>query len=406
MSIIAFPVYSQNMIWGKMLGSEKEEYVLNHVLDNAGNIYVSGKTTGNIGGNNPGENDGFIVKLDSSGNTIWSRQFGSAGDEDIQWSAIDKSGNVYIVGSTTGVMVDKNYGKEDIIVIKYNPEGELKWKRQIGSDSSDVAKGICIDSKGNIYVTGLTGGRLGQMSFGKNDCFLLMLDKNGNLLKSHQFGTPVDDVCYSVVPGTNDDIFICGTTWGDFGGKNQGFIDGFTGHFNSSLEKAEFHQFGTDGFDIPLVIHADKNNDIFVAGSTSGNLESGQIGEGDCFILRMNEKGEIIWTKQFGTDKHDGVRGIDINDVVSDNVFISGIMNLPPEKAFIRIYNKDGKMLWEKTFEAEGFSGGTSGKDIRIDDEGNLTHIGLTGAPLFGPIIGGHDIYIVKMNIQIDHIKL
>jgi hypothetical protein len=75
-------------------------------------------------------------------------------------------------------------------------------------------------------------------------------------------------------------------------------------------------------------------------------------------------------------------------------------MNLPPEKAFIRIYNKDGKMLWEKTFEAEGFSGGTSGKDIRIDDEGNLTHIGLTGAPLFGPIIGGHDIYIVKMAFE------
>jgi len=51
----------------------------------------------------------------------------------------------------------------------------------------------------------------------------------------------------------------------------------------------------------------------------------------------MDQKGVIVWKRQFGTDQNDGVRGIDINDAVSDKVFISGIINLPPEKAFIRI---------------------------------------------------------------------
>lgn len=398
-SLIAIPLHSQDVIWGRMLGSEKEEYVLNHVLDNEGNIFISGKTTGNISGTNLGENDGFIVKLDSSGNKIWSRQFGSAGDEDIQWSSVDKSGNVYITGSTTGALVEKNYGKEDIIIVKYSPEGQQEWKRQIGTDSMDVAKGICTDPGGNIYVTGITGGKLGRASFGKNDSFLLKLDKNGNLMGTAQFGTSVDDLCNMVVCGIRGDIFVCGTTWGDLGGKNHGFIDGFTGHFTSSLGETGFKQFGTDGFDIPLVLHPDKNNELFVAGSTSGNFGTGQIGDGDCFLLRMNEKGEIIWTKQFGTEKHDGVRGIDINETFSENVYISGIMNLPPEKAFIRIYNKDGNMLWEKTLEASGFSGGTSGKDLHVGDRGDLTHTGLTGTPLFGPLTGGHDVYIVKINL-------
>lgn len=399
-SFAGIPAYSQEMKWGKMLGSEKEEYILNHVVDNEGNIYVSGKTTGNIGGDNLGLNDGFIVKLDSGGNKIWSRQFGSGGNEDIQWSAIDNSGNIYMAGSTSGSLAGKNYGKEDIIIVKYTSGGELKWKRQLGTDSTDIAKGICTDYKGYIYVTGVTGGKLGQVSYGKNDCFLLMLDSDGNLMKTVQFGTSEDDLCNSVVPGANEGILVCGTTWGNLSGRNFGLVDGFTGHFTSSLEKLQFHQFGTDGFDIPLVLHADKNNDVFVAGSTSGNFSSVQAGEGDCFILKMNEKGEIIWNKQFGTDKHDGVRGIDINEEASDNIFISGIMNLPPEKAFIRIYSKDGRMISEKTFEAPGFKGGTSGKDIHIDNKGNLTHTGLTGTPLFGPVTGEHDIYVVKMSIK------
>ena len=57
-------------------------------------------------------------------------------------------------------------------------------------------------------------------------------------------------------------------------------------------------------------------------------------------------------------------------------------------------------MLWERIFEAEGFTGGTSGKDIHIDKKGNITHLGLTGTPLFGQLKGEKDVYIVKININ------
>lgn len=397
-----FPIQanSQETVWGKMLGSDKEEYVLNHVVDNGGNIYIPGKTKGDIGGSNLGQNDGFVIKLDRSGNELWSVQFGSDGDEDIQWSALDNSGNIYVTGFTTGALTGKNYGKEDVLIVKYSSSGKLVWKKQIGSDSTDIAKGICVDARGFVYVTGMTTGRLGQVSRGKSDCFLIKLDQDGNIVKTVQFGTEKDDMCYSVVPGMHNSVFVCGTTWGNLEGTNAGFVDSFTGHFTSDLERPEFHQFGSEGFDIPLVLAADDRNDLFVAGTTSGNFASAQAGAGDCFILRMDKKGEIIWKRQFGTDQNDGVRGIDINDKVSDKVFISGIINLPPEKAFIRIYNKNGDMLCERIFEAQGFTGGTSGKDIHIDKKGNITHLGLTGTPLFGRLIGEKDVYIVKIDIN------
>ena len=157
LAIIADSAKSQsNFIWGKQFGTAQEEYVLNHVADQSGNIYVSGKTVGVMDGQNFGKNDGFITKIDSLGNTIWTKQFGTSEDEDILWSALDNKGSVYITGTTKGALADKNFGKENVFVVKYNPEGQMEWAKQFGTDSTDVGGGIYADNKGFIYITGST----------------------------------------------------------------------------------------------------------------------------------------------------------------------------------------------------------------------------------------------------------
>lgn len=384
---------SQTLKWAKLIGSVKEEYSLNHLKDTAGNMYISGKTTGSISGENAGFNDGFLMKLDKAGKIIWKKQFGSGQEEDVQWSAIDNSGNVYLTGFTTGSLFGKNVGKEDIFIVKFNPEGEQEWQKQVGTDSTDIAKGICTDRNGFVYLTGATNGVLGKNSFGKSDCFIMKIDGKGKIVTTRQFGTSQDDNGYSVTTGANDNLFFCGTTWGDMEGKNAGFIDAFTGHLTNDLEPVNFKQFGSDGFDMALVVHADSENNLYVGGSTSGNFGGTQSGDGDCFLLKQNEKGDIIWNKQFGTEHHDGVRGIEINE----DILVSGVMNLPPEKAFVRIYDRNGNMTWEKTFETDGQGGGTSGKDVVADRDG-FTLLGLTGSGIFGPVIGEHDIYLLKFS--------
>jgi hypothetical protein len=387
-------------MWGRQLGSTKDEYVMNHVIDGTGNIYIAGKTTGIMNEKNNGGNDGFITKIDSLGNIIWTKQFGSDGEEDVLWSAIDNTGCVYITGSTTGILADTKSGKEDIFIVKYNPMGEMEWMRQYGTDSTDVARGIYADSKGSVYLTGMTGGRLGQNSFGKTDAFIMKLDKEGQQLKTLQFGTTGDDCAYAITGSNNSDIFVCGTTWGDIAGKNKGFIDGFTGQFTTGLDPVRYNQFGSEGFDIAMIMHPDNEKNIYVGGSTSGNFGAEQIGEGDGFLLKINEKGDVLWNNQFGTKHNDGVRSIQVNSGISGNILISGILNLPPAQAFIRMYRKDGVMLWERKFIATGKNGDTSGKDAGFDNKGNFYHVGLTGADLFGTLTGEHDFYIVKLGLD------
>ena len=389
-----------NFIWGKQFGSEKDDYVLNQVIDAHGNLFVAGKTTGVIDTKNFGKNDGFLTKIDSSGNIIWSKQFGTPEEDDEEWCAIDKSGNVYIAGSTTGNLNGKNAGKEDIFVVKYNSDGQMAWSKQFGTDSTDIAKGIYADNAGNIYVTGATAGKLGQSSFGKNDCFIMKLDNSGNQLFIRQFGTTEDDFCFFITGGSGSDILVCGTTWGEFAGKNKGFIDGFTGQFNDKGELIKYNQFGSEGFDIPMILRMDNEKNIYVGGSTSGNFGGTQIGEGDAFLLKLNEKGDILWNNQFGTKNNDGVRAISFNPEISDNLLISGIMNLPPAQGFIRMYKNDGTMLWERNFLGTGEKNLCSGKDVSFDNKGNFYHLGLTGGDLFGNLTGIHNYYIVKYRLD------
>lgn len=382
-----------NFVWGKQFGSFEEDYTLNHVVDKDGNIYVAGKTKGSLDGQNQGENDGYITKIDSLSNTVWTKQFGTSRNDDVQWSAIDEKGCVYITGITPGSMEGQNKGKEDIFVVKYNPDGKLAWTRQFGTDSTDMALGIYADKKGGIYIAGGTMGILGAKSFGSMDGFILKLTETGERIFVSQFGTSGNDNAVGI-SGNGKSVFVAGTTWGDLGGKNLGMIDAFAGIFSEDGKPVRFIQFGTDGFDVGLQINADAENNLYVGGSTSGNLELDQLGEGDCFVTKINSGGEVEWSRQFGTPNHDGVRGVEINSKISGNILVSGVMNLPPAKTFLRMYDPKGNLLWEKIFL------GASGKDASLANNGNIYLLALTGENIFGKLIGVTDVILVKIKLD------
>jgi hypothetical protein len=398
--MMSLNAYSQtSLVWGRQFGSDKEEYAMNHVADAKGNIFIAGKTTGNMDGINAGANDIFLTRFDNSGLITWTRQIGSSGDEDTQWSAIDQDGNIYITGSTTGVLKDKNYGNEDVFVVKYDSSGQMKWVKQYGTDSTDIGKGICTDTEGFVYVSGMTLGKMGNSALGKSDGFLMKLDAEGKPLFVNQFGTASDDFS-NAITATGSFIYVCGSTWGDLGAKNKGFMDVFTGQFSEDGKLVSFNQCGSESFEIAMDLKVDHEGNIYVGGSTSGNMGCQQIGEGDCFLAKLDKKGKLLWCDQFGTPLHDGIRSIDLNDKIPGHLLVSGLLNLPPAQAFIRLYKKDGKLDWERKFVAEGANGESSGKDVSMDNQGYIYHIGLTGSNLFGDLIGGHDVFLVKLKLE------
>ncbi len=390
-----------NFIWGKQFGTEMNEAdALTPVVDPSGNVYLAGITFGDLSGRNFGKTDGFITKIDSIGNTIWSRQIGTELYDMFYDLYIDNAGNLYATGLTGGVINNKNFGKDDILVVKLNNAGNIEWQKQYGTDSTDIGNAIFVDTQGDIYVAGQTKGLLGESSFGKTDCFILKLDNNGNELFARQFGTSGDDVCEDISGDDASDIYVGGSTTGDLAIKNKGNGDAFIGKFNNKGEQIKLIQFGTDQIEEVCRIAVDKEKNIYAGGATQGELAAKQQGWWDAFFIIINENLDIVTIQQFGTPSLDSAKGIDLNEQASDNIVVSGCQNYPSCSSFIRMYKKDGTLLWVRNFSASGEGGGTCGSGVCIDNKGNIYHTGNTGGNLFNSNQGKHDAFVVKQTLE------
>ena len=157
-----------DLIWGKQFGTDKDEKTRNLIVDSSGNIYIVGKTKGIIGTENFGKNDGFITKIDSAANIIWSKQIGSVGDDELSHVTVDETENIYATG-----FINDSKNNQDVLVIKLDTDGNIVWQKQFGTDSTDVGGNIIVDTNGEIYITGTTSGMMGSESKGQDDCFIL-----------------------------------------------------------------------------------------------------------------------------------------------------------------------------------------------------------------------------------------
>ena len=91
----------------------------------------------------------------------WMRQLGTSG-YDSSWSvAVDASGNAYISGSTHGSLGGPNAGGNDAFLSKYDAAGNLLWTRQFGTSNTDISRSVVVDTAGNAYISGYSGGSLG-----------------------------------------------------------------------------------------------------------------------------------------------------------------------------------------------------------------------------------------------------
>ncbi len=167
---------SGNLLWTRQLGTGSEDRSNTVAVDAAGNAWISGYTGGSLGGLNAGGQDAFLAKYDASGNLLWTRQLGTGTTDISHGVAVDAAGNAWISGITSGSLGGGNAGGFDTFLTQFDASGDLLWTRQIGTRSSDYSYGVAVDDGGHAWISGLTFGGMGGPYTGYGgDAFLAKL---------------------------------------------------------------------------------------------------------------------------------------------------------------------------------------------------------------------------------------
>tara|TARA_E500000178_G_scaffold346943_1_gene399396 strand:- start:93 stop:1469 length:1377 start_codon:yes stop_codon:yes gene_type:complete len=250
-----------------------------------------------------GGNDLFLVKYDSDGNTQWHRQLGSSENDEGMGVVTDANNNIYITGYTLGNFDGNNnknqfgevWHRYDAIIIKYDTNGNKVWSKQLGTSHADIPQDITIDSSGYLYITGDTNGDLdGNTNSGsKNDLFVSKYDPNGILQWTEQLGTSEGTSGLGITLDSSNNIYVTGRTKGNLDGNlSSGNDDGFVVKYDSNGSKIWTRQFGTSEIDFPQDIAADTKGNIFVTGYTQGSIDGAtSLGGNDVFIIKYDSEG-------------------------------------------------------------------------------------------------------------------
>lgn len=294
----------------------------NVATDSAGNSFVAGRTTGLLGSTYSGSNDAFLMKVDTAGSVAWTRQFGTT-SYDVAYDVVtDQAGNIYISGYTQGSIGASNAGGDDAYVRKYDSSGNVQWTHQLGTASNDYGLAIEVDTSGNVFVAGRTGGQLGASNFGGGDAYVRKLDTNGNPLWTSQIGTSSLDEGRSLAVDADGNAYLSGFTEGSLGGVNAGNRDAFLVKVNSGGTTAWTRQYGNVGENSSFSVDIDNSGNAYLNGFTAGDLAETSAGGIDTFVIKVDPSGTTLWDRQFGTSTSDYAYGVSVSQ--SGDIFITG----------------------------------------------------------------------------------
>jgi hypothetical protein len=287
---------SGHLVWTRQLGTRAADGI-EAVAAGPFAIYVAGWTYGTFPGQDPnrGNSDIFVRKFDLQGKTIWTRQIGTAGFD--EGGGIDQSHRaLYVAGYVGGVEGgalpgQSSLGGQDGFVLRMTTSGVSEWIRQFGSSKDDFATAVCAHGDYTYVVGGTAGSLDGQARSGPNDAFVQAWGPAGARIWQHQFGS-VDRDEAEAVGVTRQKVVVGGWAFGRLRGA-KGHGDSFLGTYTTAGMPKRAVQFGNESEDRskPDGVQAliARRRRTIVAGGTWGPLlNQTSWGSEDAFIARLS----------------------------------------------------------------------------------------------------------------------
>lgn len=240
-----------------------------------------------------GTTDIFLIKLLADGQPDWTLTFGSLQSQFLEAIAIDDSDNIYASGEFFGsfsfggttVLEAGSYPAYEMFLAKFDSSGNHVWSQEFGSGGDfSFPRALVVDRLGRVVMAGsfsntadFGGGELGAKA---TDAFVAAFDQDGNHLRSADYGGQGDQVILELASDNHGNLLAVGQFTGtlDFGGgEMDGNAEGFVVKFDSAGVELWHHELVGPNQQDAFGIDATNADHALVAGQfgTSVTLSSG-----------------------------------------------------------------------------------------------------------------------------------
>lgn len=288
----------------------------------------------------------------------WQKALGGS-EDDICTSIMQTTDGGYILtggtSSTDGDVIT-NHGLMDSWVVKLDPTGTIQWQRSLGGSANDGASTVRQTSDGGYIIAGSSESNDGDVgtNLGGRDYWIVKLDPAGNIQWEKSYGGPGNESASSIKQTIDGGYVVAG------------YSQSYTG-------------------------------DI-----------TGQHGDGDFWIIKLDAAGSLIWQKALGGSNFDSAT--DIQQTDDEGYIVCGISfsnngdvngNHGDRDMWVVKLDQNGNLLWDKSLGGTSaeFNGDVASSILQTLDGGYLV-AGLTTSDNYDVSInyGTDDMWVVKLD--------
>lgn len=243
---------------------------------------------------------------------------------------------------TAGRTASKGAGLEDAWVVCMDGDGELLWERSFGGPAIDRARAIIETHDGRLVVAGATESK----GAGEFDAWVLMLDSEGELLWERHFGEAGTDWASAIVETRDSGLVLGGYTQRNPDGPYDFWVIKLIGNGELLWDR----RYGGAETDWANAITETYDGNLVVAGHT----ESRGAGAADFWVLKIRERGELLWERSYGGADIDYASAV--TKTRDGGVVVAGLTKSAGAGGFdARVLKLDaaGEIIWDHTYGGE-----------------------------------------------------
>jgi len=461
--VVGFPAGAEKQVidpvlsWASYFGGSGTDSSAAVAVDAEGNTYFCGVTLSpdfpleDPYQDDSQEEEAFLVKMDASGNLVWSTYFGGSADDKAEAVAIGPAGDIYVAGWTfSSDFPTKNAaqstlgGASDAFVAKFDADsGGLLFSTYVGGAKREECHGLTVDDSGRAAICGSTESsdfpvrNAFQANHGGSrlDGFVARLTAAGSAISwATYLGGDHDDIAWAVKADATGAVYVGGETSSDdfpvhnpFQGERPGYgRKGFVTKLASGGSVSFSTYLGGSGADPVFGIDVDENQRAVVCGSTTsmnypvvGAYQDEKAGGEDMFAVRFSAAGSTVeYGTYLGGSGNDVCRAIRIdaegNWILAGDTVSEDFPMVAPDQnslggvndAVVSILNTAGNSL-----EYSSYFGGSSYDEawgVAVDGEGNFYLSGRTESGDFpvdsawqAALNGSEDAFVLKIRGEI-----